>query len=450
MSQLSIYKLVFMTELLVCETLFSFYYQKQKKFPFRVAISLLICYLIAFLYPLPPSIAYSGWYTSLLFFVLFLTSFIYLKLSYKMDFLHMFFVGITSYTIQHLSYQLCTVLSAVFDFSSMFGQYSSEVIDFSKVNSLSIIYLLGYFSIYTTVYGFSFLTMSKKMNKTGKIEFKTTKLILFSALILLVDIILNAFIVYIKDFNKQYSIILCIYNLICCIFVFYIQFSTIKVSDMKQEVEVFSVMLHLRDKQFAMQKENINLINQKCHDIKYQLKQFVPNKNIEEIEQIVSIYDANYHTGNEVLDIILTEKSLYCSENKIQFTCMTNCKDLGFIKDSDLYCLFGNMIDNAIEAVDKISDVHQKCISIHINTQNELLTINISNYYQGKIQRDEEGFPLTNKENHGYHGFGIRSIQSIVQKYGGNISFVTDDNIFRLNLLFPIPKNKSGKAENMN
>lgn len=442
MSQLFIYKIIFMTELLVSETLFSFYCQKQKKFPLRVLLSLVICYLVAVFYPLPNEIAYSGWYTSIMFLVMFITSFVYLKLSYKMDFVHTFFVGITAYTIQHLSYQLLTLLSVVFDISSMFGQYSSEVIDFSKYNAFSLIYALVYLSIYSTVYGFSFLTMSKKMNKSGKIEFKTTKLILVGGLILLVDIILNAYIVYIKeDYNRQYSIILCIYNLICCIFVFYIQFSTIKVSDMKQEVEVFSVMLHMRDKQFAMQKENINLINQKCHDIKYQLKQFVENKNVEELEHIVSIYDANYHSGNEVLDIILTEKSLYCNENKIQFTCMTNCKDLGFIQDSDLYCLFGNMIDNAIEAVDKFADDSQKCISININTQGELLTININNYYQGEIKLDDEGFPLTSKENNGYHGFGIRSIKSIVEKYNGSISIVTNNNIFRLNVLFPIPQN---------
>lgn len=431
-----------MTELLVSETLFSFYCQKQKKFSLRVLLSLVICYLVAVFYPLPNEIAYSGWYTSIMFLVMFITSFVYLKLSYKMDFVHTFFVGITAYTIQHLSYQLLTLLSVVFDISTMFGQYSNEVIDFSKYNAFSLIYALVYLSIYSTVYGFSFLTMSKKMNKSGKIEFKTTKLILLGGLILLVDIILNAYIVYIKeDYNRQYSIILCIYNVICCIFVFYIQFSTIKVSDMKQEVEVFSVMLHMRDKQFAMQKENINLINQKCHDIKYQLKQFVENKNVEEIEHIVSIYDANYHSGNEVLDIILTEKSLYCNENKIQFTCMTNCKDLGFIQDSDLYCLFGNMIDNAIEAVDKFSDDSQKCISININTQGELLTININNYYQGEIRLDDEGFPLTSKENNGYHGFGIRSIKSIVEKYNGSISIVTNNNIFRLNVLFPIPQN---------
>lgn len=437
MSQLFAYKLLFIIELLIAEALFCYNCQRRKHFIIRLIFSLSTCIILTFFYPLPKQFAYTGWYTSLMFLVLFCYTIFPLSFSFNINFKTVFFIGVTAYTVQHLSYQLVSLISNLLPFEAMFGQYSSEVIDFSKFNGFTLIYVLIYLSIYITIYGFASLLMSKKMKKSGEIEFNRLSFFFLSTLILLVDIILNAFTVYESNSNNIYPLLLGIYNIICCIFVFYIQLSAIKVADIKTESEIIAAMLRAKTNEYQMQKENINLINQKCHDIKYMLRNMVNNEDDKkQLNEIVNIYDNFYQTGNDALNTILTDKSLLCSKNNIQLTCMIDENALSFMKEVDIYCLFGNLLDNAIEASSKLKS-EEKTISLNIALKNEFTSISLSNYFDEIIEFDENGLPITSKKDKGYHGFGMKSIDSIIKNYGGNISIVIDKNIFRINILLP-------------
>lgn len=155
---------------------------------------------------------------------------------------------------------------------------------------------------------------------------------------------------------------------------------------------------------------------------------------------MISIYDADVKTGNEAIDIILTEKNLLCCNKKIKLTCMADCKKLFFIDDSDLYVLFGNALDNAIEAVSKIDNKEKRYIGFTVYNHNDMISINVNNFYSGEISLDKDGLPITTKDNKDYHGFGMKSIKMIVDKYHGDVSIVTKDNIFNLNIFIPIKK----------
>ena len=54
----------------------------------------------------------------------------------------------------------------------------------------------------------------------------------------------------------------------------------------------------------------------------------------------------------------------------------------------------------------------------------------------------EEGLPRTTKDVSNYHGFGIKSIKYIVEKYAGTVSVSVEQGIFDLKILFPISANK--------
>lgn len=77
---------------------------------------------------------------------------------------------------------------------------------------------------------------------------------------------------------------------------------------------------------------------------------------MDEIEKSVSLYDANVKTGNTVLDTILTEKSLLCYKKGIILSCVADGENIAFMEDADVYSLFGNALDNAIEAVLKLEE----------------------------------------------------------------------------------------------
>ena len=64
-----------------------------------------------------------------------------------------------------------------------------------------------------------------------------------------------------------------------------------------------------------------------------------------------------------------------------------------------------------------------------------MLFIQSDNYYAGELSF-KDGLPQTTKEDSNWHGFGLRSIKLIVQKYGGELTTYVEDDIFHLSILF--------------
>lgn len=146
----------------------------------------------------------------------------------------------------------------------------------------------------------------------------------------------------------------------------------------------------------------------------------------------------NVKTGNDVLDVILTEKSLLCEKKHITLTCMVHAENLAFMDKMDVYSLFGNALSNAIECVSNIEDVKKRCISVNVQTMNQILSIHIENFCMEELVF-ENGFPVT-KKNKDYHGFGMKSMY-ITRKYDGVMSTFVSDGRFYLDFAIPIGKN---------
>lgn len=448
MTQLDYYKLLFITELLILAILFSLGLKKREHFALRITLGILFCYLVAFFYPVLDTVSFTGWYSSIMFITLFITVLLFLKFTYKISWSSAFFCSITAYTVQHLAYVLFLLISTATGLTSGSGMYGNTIFDLNNLGWYDLFVALIYVGIYLLVYWGSYLFLKKKLIKDGDIVLKNLSLLVFAALILLVDIVLNAFVVYIPDSNKNYTIIICVYNILCCLLVFYIQISLVNEKQMRKEIELASQLVYMTKQQYFISKENINLINLKCHDLKHQVRQFarkggIDKDSIEEIDKMISIYDSAVDTGNEELDLILTEKSLLCQKNGIKLTCMADCGKLNFIKESDLYVLFGNAIDNGIEAVMNIDDKDKRYIGLTVHNIGAMITINVNNYCNCALKLDREGLPFTTKKDKDYHGYGLKSIKMIVEKYNGDLSVIIEDNVFNLNLFLPVPRSKS-------
>lgn len=441
MTGLMFYKFLFVFELLVVEALYTFRMKKRKYFVLRSVAAVAVCFFAAYLFPVIEQ-AYSGWYTSVMFIVLFLITFGAIIFVFKISFKNAVFCAIAAYSAQHLAYELFKLIMMPFDILISKQMYGGIPLDFSQINSSTILIALTYLEVYLAVYASAYFFIGKKL-RSESIRIKNTSLLILAGVILLVDVILNAFIVYIDDYNKSYDIAVGVYNTLCCLLVFYIQRSIINVGDIKSELETVSHLLRQAQKQFQIKKDEINLINIKCHDMKHQIGIHargggLDGATVAEIEKIISIYDATIKTGNEVLDIILTEKSLICQSKNIKLTCMADCADLDFMSDGELYAMFGNIFDNAIEAVSQVAAIENRCISINIHREGDFVSVMEENYYADELEFGAEGMPVTKKNDKKNHGFGLKSIQSIVEKYGGDISLAARENIFRLNILLPL------------
>ena len=211
----------------------------------------------------------------------------------------------------------------------------------------------------------------------------------------------------------------------------------------KKERDALQNVLQAQYAQYRSAQDSIDLINKKYHDLKHQIAVLRSEASEEKahyldaMEQEIRSYEAQNKTGNEVLDTILTSKSLYCQQHGITLTCVADGAALDFMDTMDLCSLFGNALDNAIESVEKLPDSEQRLIHLVVARQKSFLWIRIENTYDDAFRADGT-LPKTTKTDARYHGYGLKSIYDTAEKYGGTAEISTQENQFTLKVLFPI------------
>ena len=103
------------------------------------------------------------------------------------------------------------------------------------------------------------------------------------------------------------------------------------------------------------------------------------------------------------------------------------------IQPADWCAIFGNALDNAIEACEKVEE-SKRYIHVVAYCVGSLLKIKIENAMQGTIEVNGSGFETTKKRKE-YHGFGLKNIEKTVQRYDGIMELTTEKGIFIMQIL---------------
>lgn len=457
------YKAIFTVELLVAELLACTGKKRRSHYVLRLAAAWAVCIGLAFAAPV---FAYNAVYCSIVFLALFGVSLLGLKFCYEESWVTVIFHGIAAYTLQHIAYSLFDLaslgLSAAFSGGSpsVGGAYGDgAVTDFfpiivsgmrpssatgeSAMNEFNqLCAYCAYFIVYITTYFLGWRFLSVRLKDSGKFEMKISALFVFVVCFVLFNIIASSLVTYYSgpNFDAFYVVMLSLYNIACSFFTMYLMIDVIYRKQLERGFTVANKLLKQSEEQYELAKQNMELINLKCHDLKHQIRTLgstssVSKEAIEEIEGVISIYDAGIRTGNEALDIILTEKSLYCNRNGIKLYCIVDGALLTFISDADLYSLFGNILDNAIEAVEKLEE-SKRFINLSVREINGFPRISASNCYATPPVFDGNGLPQTTKENKDLHGFGMKSIGLVAKKYNGDLTVTARSGMFELNVVF--------------
>lgn len=246
------------------------------------------------------------------------------------------------------------------------------------------------------------------------------------------------------EYPSSMRIIIQIFSMLIAAMAFCMEFGLLSNRRLMDERDTVKRLLEKENEQYHIDQERIEVINLKCHDIRHHLALLKDIQDSEEkaryvneLEKTVMFFENNYKTGNKTLDMLLAEKALVCEQSHIRLSCIADGQSLNFMEGLDIYSLFGNAINNAIESVKNIQDEQKRLITLKINVKNNFLCINIENYYEHKIVF-EDGLPQTTKGDKAWHGFGMRSIRHIVEKYRGNLAVDTQDNIFSLGIYIPL------------
>ena len=213
-------------------------------------------------------------------------------------------------------------------------------------------------------------------------------------------------------------------------------------SEHEEQINVLNQLMKQEKTQFENVKAHMDVINMKCHDLKHILGKIegkLTEGEADSLREAIEFYDSNIKTGNEVLDVVLCEKAMTCQKNGIAFSCMADGRNLDFLTPVQIYSLFGNIIDNAVEAVSKLTDETRKVISLTVTREGDSLVIEESNYFDGQL-KISDGLPETGKADSSRHGYGTRSIQYIAQQYSGTMDISAQGEMFFLNVVFPLKK----------
>ena len=213
----------------------------------------------------------------------------------------------------------------------------------------------------------------------------------------------------------------------------YFQTEVFKLSAMQKEMDALNLLYDRQRKQYQIARQNVQIINRKCHELKVQiadLRRLQPDeattRSLDEAEQAARMYDANAATGNEVLDVVLTEKSLLCESRRIQLNAVTDGSCLSFFEASDLYALFANMLDHAIESAVKVPEPERRCIDLLVCTRQSFVVVNV-------ISPDR---PAESADTRAAH-YAVKVTNRIVQKYKGTLTTESQNGFFAVKIIFP-------------
>ncbi|MBO4913625.1 MAG: GHKL domain-containing protein [Oscillospiraceae bacterium] len=156
---------------------------------------------------------------------------------------------------------------------------------------------------------------------------------------------------------------------------------------------------------------------------------------IGRLDETVSALDLAFQTGNPITDVILNDK-YHAAQNKgIAFT--TN-----FLYDSacgipayDVGVIVNNLLENAIEACDKLTDA-KRYIVLNARYKPNFLLIEAENSFDGNITWTEEQLPQSSKPDaDAFHGMGLKNVRDIAERYLGGVKFTSESKVFRVSVM---------------
>lgn len=160
-------------------------------------------------------------------------------------------------------------------------------------------------------------------------------------------------------------------------------------------------------------------------------------KLLEAQNQDLDSTSVQFDTGNGIVDALLTDKQRQADNINTTIT-FEGAVPGDSIEAVDLCIIFGNPLDNAIEACVKIDAETPKEIHISCACNSGFIFIDITNPVKNKVEI-RGNLPETTKPDKEMHGFGLYSLEKVIKKYDGEVTCECDEKTFKLSIEFSIP-----------
>ena len=321
--------------------------------------------------------------------------------------------------VQHISHQIHRLVSVI-PFQSAPNALAVELL------TAAVVYLLVW------------ITVGQWVAKRRIYEDNSRRMIIVAVLIVLICIGITRLLRLGSPMNAYMTLCTALYAIVCCTLALYVEFYVHESVRTQSEMLVLRRINDEERRRYELSRENAEQMNIKYHDLKHKLRyleQRLPQEELDAMRALIDSYESTYDTGLDVLDIVLNEKQMLCRAKGITLTVMGNGADLSFMDTMDVYSLFGNLMDNAIEAVELLEPPEKRQISLVLERRGEFVYISCMNYTESIVVLRQDGLPGTTKtRDPGYHGYGLRSIRMIAVKYHGDIRIQSENGMFGLSV----------------
>lgn len=230
---------------------------------------------------------------------------------------------------------------------------------------------------------------------------------------------------------RLFSVIFFFFSIVMIIVMFDLALKLAENYQQKQELALLELQNEMNVKAEKNTEQTFNLWRSSIHDYKHKvlvIKHWLDEGKIEELKDFIeneseTLAQKIYYikTGNEVVDVIINTKQNLAEKKGINFSVNVKIPPECIVSDIDFVCIFGNLIDNAIEACETQSE---KRIEIIVKEIKKLLIIKVINSYKGKLP---DKLSTTKKEKR-FHGIGLKNVKSILEKYDGTYQIIKEDD----------------------
>ena len=413
--------------LLIAILMFSRFLPKKSKYLSKLTLYGLFCLTLAVGIPM---LSDSLLFVSSVFLTISFAVMLTVRVCYRADWSAVFFVGAAALSADHIASMLDSIVSL--NFPEQFTLLNAEQFNpWAIVNEVACRFL---------VYALIDLLLIRRNQDidSDSINFAPSLLILIISLVM--NLYLNLLFSNLVDIKTYWvSFFAFLMNILISVMLLVCQYAMVRENRVRIRLQISDLLREQAKEQYEISRANINAINQKSHDLKHLLmavKSVIDPKEYASIMDTINSYGAEIKTNNEVLDVVFQEKNFQCRKLGIQFTCIIDGSAVAFMETTDLYVLFGNLLDNCIEAVSKLPEGEVKNIQVTVRRDKGFVIITTENGYTGELQW-KDGHPGTSKQDKSAHGFGILSIEKIAHKYGGRYSINTEDQIYCMNIVLP-------------
>lgn len=254
-------------------------------------------------------------------------------------------------------------------------------------------------------------------------------------------------IIYVCNSNNSYlaypACIACaVTSLGCCYLCTYMA-KTVR-ADMQLEA------FRYQDSYYKELEQNQQTVRRLRHDMKNHLNiigTLLRDRRLEEAEAYFSSLSQEFTTNlraycpNSTVNAVLNSKYQAAREAGISCDFMVDLKEQPRLENLDLCALMGNTLDNAIEACRQLPAGQSRCLSLKTRCKNGFFSYALVNTKGNEIRKKNGRF-LTGKKEKDGHGIGLLNVQSIVEKYHGNLNISYDRDSFSVTVLIQ-PKSAS-------